>query len=550
MDAMVTAPLIDEAPEQDIGQWLASVAHDPVRFVEEGFAWGRGELANSTGPEPWQAWLLTQIRDGLMTPGQAIRVAVASGHGIGKSCVASWITLWAMSTSPDTRGIVTASSESMLYTRFRAELRTQFRRFKAAEYFEMSATSLLSKDPSHEQTWRIDLLPWNANRPEAFAGLHNKGRRILLIFDEASAIEPPIWETCEAIATDADAEIIWLAMGNPLSSGRFQDCFEKYSHRWVTKHVDSRTVSFTNKRELQRWIEDYGEDSDFVRSRIKGEFPRVGSSMFISPELVDAAMQRELDPSPGDALVVGVDVARYGSDESVIFARRGRDCRSIAPLRFSGISLDRLEDHVIHFCNSHGVRQVHVDGTGVGGGLVDHLIRRGLTVIDVQFGARANQAIDGVKYANRRAEIWGLMRSALKYLCLPPHDQALREQLIAPEYSFSRAGDAILLEPKDAMRRRGVPSPDLADALACTFAAEVATLPALSDWVEGGRVTHEYNPFDNEHMRPEEGKPFVDQATGYSFRMKRWDHEGGFTRQDWADAAASDMLKQTWEEPE
>jgi hypothetical protein len=236
MDAMT--PLIEEA--DDVGSWLASVAHDPVRFVEEAFEWGRGELANSHGPEPWQRWLLEQIRDGLMTPGQAIRVAVASGHGIGKSCVASWITLWAMSTSPDTRGIVTASSESMLYTRFRAELRTQFRRFKAAEYFEMSATSLLSKDPSHEQTWRVDLLPWNANRPEAFAGLHNKGRRILLIFDEASAIEPPIWETCEAIATDADAEIIWLAMGNPLSSGRFQDCFEKYSHRWVTKHVDSR----------------------------------------------------------------------------------------------------------------------------------------------------------------------------------------------------------------------------------------------------------------------------------------------------------------------
>jgi hypothetical protein len=187
MDAVTETIEAEGLLGDDVGAWLASVAKDPVKFAEEGFAWGEGELANSSGPEPWQRWLLEQIRDGLMTPGQAIRIAVASGHGIGKSAAAAMITLWAMSTAPDTRGIVTASSESMLYTRYRAELRTWFRRFRAAEHLEMSATSLLSKDPSHEQTWRIDLLPWNANRPEAFAGLHNKGRRILLIFDEASA---------------------------------------------------------------------------------------------------------------------------------------------------------------------------------------------------------------------------------------------------------------------------------------------------------------------------------------------------------------------------
>jgi hypothetical protein len=553
------APLIEEAcasTSDDIGSWLASVAHDPVRFVEEGFEWGKGELRNSTGPEPWQRWLLEQIRDGLMTPGQAIRVAVASGHGVGKSCIASWITLWAMSTSPDTRGIVTASSESMLYTRFRAELRTQFRRFKAAEYFEMSATSLLSKDPSHEQTWRVDLLPWNANRPEAFAGLHNKGRRILVIFDEASAIESPIWETVEAISTDEDAEVIWLAMGNPLSSGRFQDCFEKYSHRWVTKHVDSRTVSFTNKRELQRWIEDYGEDSDFVRSRIKGEFPRVGSVQFISPQAVDEAMQRELDPSHGDPLVIGVDVARFGDDCSVIFPRKGRDCRSIAPLTFRNLPLDRFEDHIVQFCNSHPVQAILIDGTGLGGGLVDHLRRRGYTVHDIQFGARANQEIDGVRYGNRRAEIWGLMRQALRYMCLPANNQTLREELIAPTYSFSRTGDALLLEPKDALKRRGVPSPDHADALACTFGAEAALLPQLADWVQPQGAISEYDPFSTEAMRgdpyPEAKRgAFVDGETGYQFRMRsRWDNDGGFSVQDFQDAAASDALRMVWEEPQ
>jgi hypothetical protein len=338
-------PLIEEA--DDVGSWLASVAHDPVRFVEEAFEWGAGELKGSSGPEEWQRWLLTQIKEGLLTPGQAIKIAVASGHGIGKSAACSWITLWALSTAPDTRAIVTASSEAMLMTRFRAELRVWFRRFRAKEYFEMGATSLTSADPGHEQTWRADLLAWSATRAEAFAGLHNKGRRILVIFDEASAIDAVIWETVEAIVTDSDAEVIWLCCGNPLhASSRFRDCFERYSHRWITRHIDSRTISFTNRLEMERWIADYGEDSDFVRTRVKGEFARVGAIQFIGDELVTEAMARELNPSHADPLIVGIDVARYGDDCSVIFPRKGMDARSIAPLVFRNLPLDQFEDRI------------------------------------------------------------------------------------------------------------------------------------------------------------------------------------------------------------
>jgi hypothetical protein len=552
VDAL-TAPLIEEADssEMDVGQWLASVAHDPVRFVEEAFEWGRGELKGSSGPEPWQRWLLEQIRDGLMTPGQAIRIAVASGHGVGKTGLCSWVTLWAMATSPDTRGIVTASSEAMLMTRFRAELRVWHRRFRAKEFFNLTATSLLSSDPAYEQTWRIDLLPWNANRPEAFAGLHARSRRILVILDEASAIEPPIWETLEAVVTDADAEVIWLCCGNPLhATGRFRDCFDKYSHRWITKHVNSLDVSFTNKVELKRWGDDYGRDSDFFRTRVLGEFPKVGSDQFISPAAVDAAMSRELDPSHHDPLVIGVDVARFGSDESVIFPRKGRDCRSIAPLTFRGLPLDQFEDRIVAFMNSHpDCRQIFIDSTGVGAGVCDHLIRRGYNVCDVVFAGKATEQIDGVAYANQRAHIWGQLRHHLRYLCLPANNQALKEQLTAPEYSFNNKGE-ILLEPKDAMRRRGVPSPDLADALACTYAGQISTLPML-DSAPGG-VEFEYNPFDEKFMHPEEGKPFVDQATGYAFRMRgRWNNDRDLNMQDWQDARASDELrKMVWEEPD
>ena len=150
-----------------------------------------------------------------------------------------------------------------------------------------------------------------------------------------------------------------------------------------------------------------------------GEFPRTASTQFIGPELVQEAMDRELIPSRTDPLVIGVDVARFGDDESVIFPRRGMDARTFKPLTFRNIPLDKLEDQVVAFCNSHRVQQILCDGTGVGGGLVDHLRRRGYLVTDVQFGSKADQQIDGTRFANKRAEIWGLMRNALRNLCLP-----------------------------------------------------------------------------------------------------------------------------------
>jgi hypothetical protein len=526
----------------------------PLSFVRTAFKWGEGELKNSFGPEPWQLWVLEQIRDGLLKPGEAIKLAVASGHGSGKSCVAAWVALWAMSTSPDTRGIVTASSEAMLYTRFRAELRTWFRRFRAASYFEMGATSLTAADPNHSQTWRLDMTPWSETRSETMAGLHNKGRRIVVLFDEASAIADSVWETIEPIVTDQDVQAIWICFGNPLRpTGRFADCFNRYAHRWITRHIDSRTISFTNKLELQRWIDDYGADSDFVRTRILGQFPRVGSTAFISPEAVDAAMGRELSPGFSDPLVCGIDVARYGSDASVVYFRKGHDARSIPPQIYRGLSIAELEDRVVWLCNTHHPVQLFVDGGGVGGGLIDHLRRRNLLVIDVQFGSRADQGIDGVKYANKRAEIYGLLRRNLDYLCLPSN-QELKEQLTSFEYAFNPRGE-ILLESKDSLRRRGISSPDISDALATTYASEVAMLPALADWVQGQTPVSEYDPFSVEAM---EGRPypeakrggFVDPETGYGFRM-RWNNDRGLSDRDWQDAQASDDLRRmTWEEPQ
>ena len=173
---------------------LAEYTHDPLAFVYFAFPWGEPDtpLANMKGPEPWQRELLASIRDGLKTPDQVIREATASGHGIGKSAATSWLILWAMATHEDTRGVVTANTETQLRTKTWPELIKWYQLFIGKELFSVTATSIFSLDKGHEKTWRIDAIPWSENNTEAFAGLHNRGNRILVLFDEASAIANPI----------------------------------------------------------------------------------------------------------------------------------------------------------------------------------------------------------------------------------------------------------------------------------------------------------------------------------------------------------------------
>jgi len=124
-------------------------------------------------------------------------------------------------------------------------------------------------------------------------------------------------------------------------------------------------------------------------------------------------------------------------------------------------------------------------------------------VHDVQFAAKSDQRQE--RYANKRAEIWGVMKEKLQYLSLP-NDSELREQLTGPEFTLN-SRDEILLEPKDSMKRRGVASPDIADALAVTFASEVVTLP-MSDWGRGDHlVRHEWNPISDEWLNDRRSAP-------------------------------------------
>src|SRR5215469_10547845 len=146
--------------DHDLTEWLASVSDDPPRFVMGAFPWGEEgtRLENEPGPEQWQWDVLCDVRDGLITLNQAIQEATASGHGVGKSALVSWLILWAISTLSDTKGVVTANTETQLKTKTWAELGKWYHMFLAKHLFKLTATSLFQID--RERTWRIDMVPW------------------------------------------------------------------------------------------------------------------------------------------------------------------------------------------------------------------------------------------------------------------------------------------------------------------------------------------------------------------------------------------------------
>ncbi len=177
-----------------LGIEVGSFAHDPLGFVLFAFPWAEPgtPLERDLGPEPWQREVLSEIGRSLGSLPDAIRIAVASGHGVGKSALVAWIIVWALATFRDTRGIVTANTATQLKTKTWPELTKWLRLAACADWFEVSATAIHSVDPAHERTWRIDAVPWSLRTTEAFAGLHNQGRRLFVAFDEASAIPDPV----------------------------------------------------------------------------------------------------------------------------------------------------------------------------------------------------------------------------------------------------------------------------------------------------------------------------------------------------------------------
>ena len=471
--------------EAELAEDMIRFYDDPVGFVYYAFNWGHGDLADQTGPDEWQVKFLDEIAAKLRgDPDGNVREATASGHGIGKTACTAWLVLWAMSTRPHLSGVVTANTMSQLSTKTWRELALWYKRAVNRHWFKWSATKFWHVD--HPETWFTSAEPNTEHNSEAFAGRHAYYK--LIIFDEASAIPDKIWEVTEGAMTDPRS--IWCVFGNPTkNTGRFKDCFEHDSARWGTRHIDSRTCKMTNKAELDEWIKAYGIDSDFVRVRILGLFPRFGAMQFISTESVDRAMLGEV---PFEAyclvpVVLGVDVARYGDDKTCIAVRQGRKLHEVR--KFRELNTMQVAAQIVACMKDYGgVAATFVDGVGVGAGVVDRLQMLGHAVIEVNGGAIA---FEETRFYNKTAEMWYRMREWLAGADLPVKDSELRLALIGREY-YHDDRERIRLERKRDMKKRGLASPDEADALAHTFAEELGDL-----------VRNSVEPEDENSVEPE-----------------------------------------------
>ncbi|MBX3500371.1 MAG: terminase [Alphaproteobacteria bacterium] len=495
-------------PERQLRDAIRSYAHDPLGFVRFAFPWGRkgSALSWGTGPRAWQEAVLVEIGQRLqantaMGDSEPVRIAVASGHGIGKSALMAWIKLWALATFEDSVSMITANTDQQLRTKTWPQVVKWFNLMNCRHWFSLTETAIVSRLPGHARIWRGDRVTWNAHNTEAFAGLHNLRKRIVLLFDEASTIADPIWDVAEGALTDEGTEIVWIVFGNPTQAdGRFRACFGKYRERWSGRQIDSRSVPGINQAQIARWVQEHGEDSDFVRVRVRGEFPQVGSQQFIAPGVVEAARRRAVIVQPHEPLVMGVDVARHGDDRTAIVFRRGRDARTIAPIRMRVADLMQVAGRVAFEARTHQVDAIFVD-MGMGAGVVDRLGQMGVPdVFGIEFGAAADGArgVDNFtgSHANRRAQMWDNLRTWLADAAIPD-DAELADDLVGPQYGFN-GRDQIQLERKQDMKKRGLASPDLADALALTFAWKVlprAVAERRATSPGAGRVAVEYDPF-------------------------------------------------------
>lgn len=463
---------------QELVDDIAGFAHDPLGFVLYAYEWGRGALARFPhGPDVWQRAVLIRIGEKLKAGGElgaVIREVIASGHGVGKSAVVAWIIDWAMSTREDTRGVVTANKDEQLRTKTWAELSKWRNLSITKDWFLVTATAIYSKDPAHEKTWRIDAVPWSVHNTEGFAGLHNQGGRIILIFDEASGIEDKIWEVSDGAMTDADTEIIWCAFGNMTrNNGKFVECFG--SERWHHTRVDSREVRITNKAEIEASIkENGGEDSDYVRIRYRGLPPRSSQLEFIGGDDFDKCILYTAQHYENEPVILGMDCARFGDDENSIYKRQGRKVWKLKSWR--GLDTQTSGQILVDICIQECPDAVFVDGGGPGGGIIDRakVLWHSEKIIEINFGSAAGNSND---YANKRAEMWGVARAAMRvgvdFSALDASTKKrLKQDLTGPLYSYTST-QQILLEKKKDMKKRGLLSPDDGDAFALTYARPV-----------------------------------------------------------------------------
>ena len=478
-----------EGEQQLIAQMLA-FADDPLQFVLYTFPWQKpnSPLEHHHGPRQWQLEALQEMRDHIarnrnrtrqdLTP-ELLKIAIASGRGIGKSAFLAWVALWLFSTVPSSTVIVSANTEQQLKSTTFPEIRKWATMAINANWFEHNAMSLrpaewlihsLKTTTDYDDAyWYIQARLWSEETPDAFAGVHSHAGMAVL-FDEASGIPAPIWPVTEGYFTDPTVHRFWVAISNPRNpSGTFFECFNANRDAWWHRTVDARTVNENDQALYAGIIKQYGEDSDEARVEVYGMFPRQGDENFLSRGEVEDAVAREVEPDIHAPLIMGVDPARMGRDKAVIAFRQGRDARSIEPLVYPKTTTAELAEHCAAAIEKYKPDAVMIEADGIGGPVIELLERMGYQIISVMASSTAS---DPERYYLHRTEIWGRFKEWLPSGSLPDHKELVVD-LCGMRYRINLKGQ-LALWSKDQMRAKGFASPDYADAYMMTFSRTIA----------------------------------------------------------------------------
>ena len=471
----------------DLAREVSQFRNDPLGFVMHCYPWGQGELANFKGPDPNQREFLVslgkEVRKRAFDGQHAvmpIRMAESSGHGTGKSALGAWIANWILSTRPWSIGTVTAGTATQLEERTWSALQKWTRLCITADWWELQSTGIYIKQElcqAHESphNWKVVAQTCREENAQSFAGQHAATSTSWYLFDEASAIPNSIYEVAYGGLTDG--EPMMFAWGQPeRNTGEFHKiCFGSLAERWNHRRVDSRTSQFTNKELIAEWERDYGEDSDWFRVRVLGLPPTADELQYIDFARIQTARKRAVEVLRDEPLIAGFDVSGGGAAWNVIRFRRGLDARTYPPIRITG---EQGRDRAVLIATAAEILRCGVNGQPVaamfvdsafGAAIVERLQTMGFrNVHEVNFGGSAPD----VHCANYRAFMWRQMKDWLGNGAVAD-DERFAQQLGSPGYHINRS-NKLVIEAKQEMQKRGLASPDDADAFALTFARAVA----------------------------------------------------------------------------
>lgn len=424
----------------------------PAEFAED--------FLSFSGDEK-QRQIMESIRDNR-------RTTVRSGQGVGKTATVACVVIWFLCTRYNAKVIATAPNITQLYTVLWAEIAKWLQDSALQGFLTQTKTRLYMND--YEKTWFA--FPKTATTAEGIAGQH--ADHMLVIADEASGIKDEILETLLGTITGADNRLLFIS--NPTRrSGTFYDSFHKNAALFSRIHIDAEKCQRVDKENLEMLATSYGKDSNVYLVRAKGEFPRQEDDVLIPLDLVSAAI--DTDP-PEDleisAIKIGVDVARFGADDTVIAVNVDGDVCDI--IKRHGNDTTQTTGETIKAARAardqlggiHNV-VVIVDDTGVGGGVTDQLRHQkkelGLDWLYV-IPVNAAQSVNSAYYQDATTYMWAAIKELMdKGELRLPDDADMIGQLTTRKFKIMPNGK-IKLESKDDMKKRGLKSPDIGDALA------------------------------------------------------------------------------------